>query len=49
MQTISFDTINAFIGLGTISIYMIAYFGHLAIAFFLKIFKCITGEKFIKQ
>ena len=47
MQTISFDTTNTFIGLGTVSLYMLGYFGQLALAFTLKIFIMITGEKFM--
>jgi hypothetical protein len=49
MQTIAFDTINAFIGLGSISVYMLAYFGQVALAMILKMFKKFTGEKFIKK
>ena len=48
MQTISFDTINAFIGLGSISVYLLAYFAQVALAIFLKIFIIATGELFIK-
>ena len=47
MQTISFNTTNTFIGLGTVSVYLLGYFSQLALAFTLKIFIKITGEKFV--
>ena len=49
MQTISFNTINAFIGLGSISIYILAYFAHVALAIILKLIIVATGEKIIKK
>ena len=49
MQTISFNTINAFIGLGTVSVYILAYFGQVALAMILKMFIYVTGEKIIKK
>jgi hypothetical protein len=49
MQTISFNTVNTFIGLGTVSVYLLAYFGQIALAMILKTFDKITGEKFINK
>ena len=49
MQFISFKTVNAFIGLETISVYLLAYFGQVAVVIFLKMFICVTGEKYIKE
>ncbi len=49
MQTISFNGTNAFIGLGTVSVYLLAYFAQVALAIFLKIFIMITGNKYIKK
>jgi hypothetical protein len=49
MQTISFNSTNAFLGLGTISVYLLAYLGQVILAMFLKIFIKITGIKFIKK
>jgi len=47
MQTISFNTTNTFIGLGTVSVYLLGYFGQLALAITFKILIMITGEKFV--
>ena len=49
MQTISFNNTNAFLGLGTASVYLLAYFGQVTLAMFLKIFIKNTGNKFIKK
>ena len=49
MQTISFNTANTFQGLGTVSIYMLVYFGQLALAIILKMFIKVTGEKYINK
>jgi hypothetical protein len=49
MQTISFNTVNTFIGLGTVSVYLLAYFGKIALAMIFKTFDKITGEKFINK
>ena len=49
MQFISFSTLNTFIGLGSISVYLLAYFGQLALAMILKMLIKITGDKFIKK
>jgi hypothetical protein len=49
MQTISFDYTNAFLGLGTVSVFLLAYLAQVTLAMFLKIFVKITGYKFIKK
>ena len=49
MQTISFNTVNAFIGLGSISVYILTYFAQVALAIILKMFIVATGEKIIKK
>ncbi len=49
MQTISFNNTNAFLGLGTASVYLLAYLGQVILAMFLKIFIKITGNQFIKK
>jgi hypothetical protein len=49
MQTISFNSTNAFLGLGTISVYLLAYFAQVIFAMLVKIFKRITDKKFIKK
>ena len=49
MQTISFNTVNTFIGLGTVSVYLLLYFGQIALAMIFKTFDKITGEKFINK
>ena len=49
MQTISFNTANTFQGLGTVSIYMLAYFVQVALAIILKMFIKVTGEKYINK
>jgi len=49
MQTISFNSTNAFLGLGTISICLIAYFGLVALALLLKILIKLTNGKFVSQ
>ena len=49
MQTISFNSTNAFIGLGTLSVYLLAYFAQLFFAMFLKIIIMITDKKYIKK
>ncbi len=49
MQSISFESTNAFLGLGTISVYLLAYFAQVIFAMLVKIFKRITDKKFIKK
>jgi hypothetical protein len=49
MQTISINTTNAFIGLGTISVYLLAYFGQILLAMLLKMLINLTDEKYIKK
>ena len=49
IQTISFNSTNAFIGLGTVSVYLLAYFAQVALALFLKIIKMITDKKAIRK
>ena len=49
MQTISLNSTNAFIGLGTVSVYLLAYFSQFIFAMFLKIVIMITDKKYIKK
>ncbi len=49
MQTISFNVRNTFLGIGSASIYLLAYLIQVVLAIFLKLFIMITGEKFIKK
>jgi len=49
MQTISFDDRNAFTGLGSITIYLLAYFSQILIFIFVKIFIFVTGEIYLKK
>ena len=49
MQFISFETTNAFLGLGTVSVYLLAYFAQVFFAMLIIIFKIITDKKFIKK
>ncbi len=46
MQTISFDNPNAFLGLGTVSVYLLAYFAQVIFAMILKIIIMITDKKY---
>ena len=48
-QSISFDKRNAFLGLGTLTVYLLAYFFHLFLAVLLKLIMMISGEKFITK
>ena len=43
MQTISFNVRNAFLGIGSASIYLLAYLIQVLIAIFLKLFIMFTG------
>ena len=49
MQTISFNVRNTFLGIGSASVYLLAYLFQVVLAVFLKLFIMITGEKFIKK
>jgi len=49
MQTISFDDRNAFKGLGSVTIYFLAYFAQILMFIFAKIFIFITGEIYLKK
>ena len=49
MQTISFNNTNAFLGLGTVSVYLLAYFSQVFVAMVLKILSMITDKKYIKK
>ena len=49
MQTISFNNTNAFLGLGTVSVYLLAYFAQVFVAMVLKILSMITDNKYIKK
>ncbi len=42
MQTISFNNTNAFLGLGTVSVYLLAFFAQVILAMVLKIIIMIT-------
>jgi hypothetical protein len=48
MQTISFNNTNAFLGLGIVSVYLLAYFAQVTHAMVLKILSMITDKKYIK-
>ena len=49
MQTISFDDRNAFTGLGSVTIYLLAYFAQIIVVIFVKILMFITGEIYLKK
>ena len=49
MQTISFSNRNAFLGLGTITVYIIAYFSQVLLATVFKIVRMISGDKCTKN
>jgi hypothetical protein len=49
IQTISFNSTNAFLGLGTVSVYLLAYFAQLSFVMFLKIIIMITDKKYKKK
>ena len=49
MQAINFDNRNAFLGLGSVTLYLLAIIFQIIIALFLKIFIFITGEKYINK
>jgi hypothetical protein len=49
MQAINFDNRNAFLGLGSVKIYLLAIIFQIIFALFLKIFIMITGEKYINK
>ncbi len=49
MQTISFSNRNAFLGLGTVSIFLLAYFAQVFLAAIFKIIRMMSGDKCIKD
>ena len=49
MQIITFNTTNAFIGLESISVYLLIYFCQVALSIIVNIFMKVTGEKCIKK
>jgi len=49
MQTISFNNRNAFLGLGTITVYIIAYFSQVLLAAVFKIISMIYQDKWTKN
>ena len=49
MQTIQFDDRNAFTGLGSVTIYFLAYFSQIILLIIVKIFVLITGEIYLKK
>ena len=49
MQIVTYNTRNAFLGLGTVTLYLIAYLVQLVFTLFLKVIITIFGEKFIKK
>ena len=49
MQSISFNVRNAFLGLGSASVFLMVYLVQIILVILLKIIIMITGEKFIKK
>ncbi len=49
MQTISFNNTNAFLGLGTVSVYLLAYFAQVFLTMVFKILSMIKDKKYIKK
>ncbi len=49
MKTISFDNRNAFLGLGTVSVVLLAYFAQVFLAAIFKIIRMISRDKYIKD
>ena len=43
MQTISFNVRNTFLGIGSASVYLLAYLFQVVLAIFLKLFIMVTG------
>ena len=49
MQNVTYSTRNAFLGLGSVTLYMLAYLIQIFFALLLQIIFMISGEKFIKK
>ncbi len=49
VQSISFDKRNAFLGLGTLTVYLLAYLFQVFLAMLLKLIMMISGEKLITK